>query len=103
MVAVISMAIALLQTLWHHLKQQPVGIISHVATGITSWSIVAATALGLLATRTVAPLHMIYAVLACGTAMYAYWYVSQTTRRNTTTLLIILVIEVLLLYRLFRT
>jgi hypothetical protein len=102
-IAIISMVVALLSTLWHHCKHQPVGIISHLATGITSWSIVAATVLGALGGGTAAPLHLAYAVLACICALYAYWYVSQVSKRTPATLLIILVIELLLVYRLFRT
>ncbi len=101
--AVISMAVAILSTLWHHVKHQPVGIVSHVATGITSWAIVAATVLGALSGRTVAPLHLVYAGLASICALYAYWYVSHVTKRTPATLLVILVIEILLVYRLFRT
>jgi len=100
---VIAMVVALVSTLWHHFKHQPVGIVSHVATGIASWSIVAATVLGALSGRTVAPLHLVYAGLASICALYAYWYVSQIAKRTPATLLIILVIEILLVYRLFRT
>lgn len=99
----IGMAVALVSTLWHHVKHQPVGIISHMATGITSWAIVAAAVMGVIGGGTIAPLHLVYAVLASICALYAYWYVSHVAKRTPATLFIILVIELLLVYRLFRT
>jgi hypothetical protein len=100
--AFVFMIVALLTSWW-----QRAPLVSRVCQGIAVLSITASLVLGSIATmqtaQSIAPLHLVYAVLVLVACIYLYWLTNYASRASIQTQRIAMAIILVLLYRLVVT